>query len=310
MSNAKVDVVIPTYNRSDLLERAINSVLNQTFENFKLIIVDDKSTDDTADLINQYNDERVVFLQHSENTGHGGVARNTGIEHGESEYVAFLDDDDVWLPTKLEKQVELLDSLSHRYGLIYCWMDYYNQGKIVTRRYRRHRGDIFEEMLDQNAITSASTILIRRTVLDEVGTFDTALYRGCDSDFIRRVARKYLVDFIPEPLVKYHTNHGYSRDSDEDEEGKRNAIEAGKAKLSKFETELKKYPKRKARIYSNLGRRYSQINDIDNSVTYYLKAIQTSPLTTSVYMDILRTVRNIAIQQICFVKKRIQKLWS
>lgn len=310
MSNAKVDVIIPTFNRSDLLERAVDSVLDQTFKNFNLIVVDDGSTDDTVDLMGQYKDKRIVFLQHSGNTGHGGVTRNTGIEHGESKYIAFLDDDDVWLPTKLEKQVELLDSLSYRYGLVYCWMDYYNQETIVSRRYRRHRGDIFEKMLDQNAITNASTILIRRTVLDEVGTFDTALNRGCDSDFIRRVAQKYLVDFVPEPLVEYHIRHGYSRDSDEDEQGKRYAIEAGKAKLSKFEIELKMYPKRKAMIYSNLGKRYSQLNEIDNCIAYHSKAIQTSPMTTSVYIDILQTLRNIGIQQLGFVEKKIQNILS
>ena len=99
-----VSVVIPTYNRADLLPRAIRSVLSQTYWNCELIIVDDCSTDNTREVVSTWTDSRIRYIRHPENRHQSG-AINTGIEHARGQYVAFLDDDDEWMPTKLEKQV-------------------------------------------------------------------------------------------------------------------------------------------------------------------------------------------------------------
>ncbi|MFC6990634.1 glycosyltransferase family 2 protein [Haladaptatus sp. GCM10025707] len=92
-----VSVVIPTYNRSEEVTHAIDSVLAQTYDDFELLVVDDGSTDDTEEVVTSYDDDRVKFIEHEENQG-APAARNTGIEHAEGEYVAFLDSDDEWLP--------------------------------------------------------------------------------------------------------------------------------------------------------------------------------------------------------------------
>ena len=109
--NELVSVVIPTHNRADLLPRAIDSVLNQTYSNFEIIVVSDGSTDNTEEVVKSYSDKdsRIRFIGYSPARG-GNIARNTGIEAAKGEYVAFLDDDDEWMPEKLKKQIKVMES--------------------------------------------------------------------------------------------------------------------------------------------------------------------------------------------------------
>ena len=116
----KVSVVIPSYNRPHFLLRAINSVLRQTFTSFELIIVDDASTEDIATVITSINDSRVVFVKHNCNKG-VNIARNTGLKISRGEYIAFLDNDDEWLPEKLERQLASFEqSKDERLGVVGC----------------------------------------------------------------------------------------------------------------------------------------------------------------------------------------------
>ena len=101
----KVSVIIPTYNRASLLQEAIDSVLNQTYTNWEVIIVDDASEDNTEKVVKAISDSRVHYIRHSQNKG-GADARNTGIDNSQGDYVAFLDSDDIWEPTKLETQLD------------------------------------------------------------------------------------------------------------------------------------------------------------------------------------------------------------
>lgn len=118
--NPTVSVIIPTYNRAHLVGRAIQSVLNQTYKDFELIIVDDGSTDNTEDIIKKYQkkDERIKYIRRKKNKG-GSVARNTGINAAIGEYIAFLDSDDEWLTEKLERQMKVFKSTSSEVGVVY-----------------------------------------------------------------------------------------------------------------------------------------------------------------------------------------------
>ena len=100
MNYPVVSVVIPTYNRACLLGRAIQCVLNQSFQDIEVIVVDDASQDNSADIVNSLDDSRIKYLRHEKNRG-GSSARNTGIKAARGEYIAFLDDDDEWMPTKI-----------------------------------------------------------------------------------------------------------------------------------------------------------------------------------------------------------------
>src|SRR5581483_7703419 len=104
----KVSVVVSTHNRAELLHAAIASVLSQSFQDFEILVVDDHSQDHTAQVVQRFRDGRIKYLRHETRRG-GAAARNTGIQNSSGEYIAFLDDDDEWLPEKLETQVALFE---------------------------------------------------------------------------------------------------------------------------------------------------------------------------------------------------------
>jgi glycosyltransferase involved in cell wall biosynthesis len=116
---SKVSVIIPTRNRAELLTRALNSALRQTYPYFEIIIIDDASEDNTAAIVQNFKDERLRYILLKKNMG-AAAARNTGIEQAGGEYVAFLDSDDQWHPEKLAHQVGAMESLSSRVGIVYC----------------------------------------------------------------------------------------------------------------------------------------------------------------------------------------------
>ncbi len=114
----KVSVVVLTHNRRRLLRRAISSILNQTFQDFEIVLVDDASTDNTPEVVRSFGDARIKYIRHEVNKGEAG-SRNTGVTSSSGDYIAFLDDDDEWLPEKLEQQVRLLDSSPSQVGAVY-----------------------------------------------------------------------------------------------------------------------------------------------------------------------------------------------
>ena len=134
----RVSVVIPTHNRAEWLPRAVGSVLAQTWTDFELLIVDDHSTDETPAAIARFADARIRSFRHERNFGQS-KALNTGIEHARGEYVAFLDDDDAWLPAKLAAQVALLDAAPPGVGLVYCWHDVLDEAS--RERIENHAND-------------------------------------------------------------------------------------------------------------------------------------------------------------------------
>ncbi|MFC7021130.1 MULTISPECIES: glycosyltransferase family 2 protein [Haloarcula] len=292
----RVSVVITTYNRPELLPRAIESVLEQTFTDLECIVVDDCSpTLKAKEIIGSYDDDRLQYTRHTENQGLS-AARNTGIDMAQGDYVAFLDDDDEWLPGKLEKQYELFQQLDDEYALVYCWMDYRRNGdsELLFEYQPTYRGNIFPHTLDRQPIGAGSTLLIRKPIAKLI-QFDESLSRGIDGDFVRRLCREYKVDFVPDALVNYYVDHGRTRITRDDEEGIRNAIEGKQTKLHKFGDELSDYPAQKARIYSNLGKCYGQVGDNVNCVHYHIKAIKTHPWDITLYKNIFRTAR----QRVC-----------
>src|SRR5262245_51722410 len=120
----KVTVVIPVFNRAQAVQRAVASVLAQTCQDFEIIVVDDGSTDSTPAVVAALSDPRLTLIRHERNRG-GSAARNTGYRAGSAPFVAFLDSDDEWLPTKLERQLEVFDNADDTLGLVYTdatWM--------------------------------------------------------------------------------------------------------------------------------------------------------------------------------------------
>lgn len=282
---SRVTAVVTTYDRPDLIQRAVDSVLDQTYQGVECVVVDDHSPEQrTRETVESIESDRLTYERHDENRGLS-AARNTGIGHASGEYVAFLDDDDEWLPEKLEKQVALFDDLMDDCGLVYCWMDYVNESGEVVRHYRpKLEGYVLPQVLDGQRIGAGSTLLVRTDVATEVGGFDESLSRGIDGDFIRRVCREYKIDYVPKTLVRYHTGHDHKRITRSDEQGLRNAIQGEHTKLRKFPDELDRYPRRKANIYAGIAHHHSQLGEWERSREYYARAFRTSLLSPPVYL--------------------------
>lgn len=198
-----VSVVIPTYNRAALLQRAIRSVLNQTFGDFEVVVVDDASTDETGETIAAFADTRIRYFRQPRNLG-VAEARNRGLCEARGDFIALLDSDDEWLPTKLEEQMARFEAGGSGVGLVYCGARIFNAAGYREDR-PRYRGRIFDELLLRNVIAGGATSsVIRRNVIAAAGFFDPAMPAMEDYDYWLRVARFYSVDFVDRALVRYY----------------------------------------------------------------------------------------------------------
>ncbi|WP_319423431.1 glycosyltransferase family 2 protein [Pleurocapsa sp. FMAR1] len=200
----KVTVIIPAYNAMAFLPEALNSVFNQTYQDFEVIVVNDGSTDETEQWVSQIEDPRVNLVS-QENKGLAG-ARNTGIGHAQGEYIAFLDDDDLWESTKLEKQVNVLDE-NPEVGLVYTWVSLIDSdGKPRGRIWcNSEEGNVWKKLLEHNIVESGSVAMVRHSCYQSVGLYDCTLPSSYaeDWDMWLRIAAQYHFQVILEPLVYY-----------------------------------------------------------------------------------------------------------
>lgn len=200
----KIAVVIPTYNRVTLLERAIKSVLTQTRAANEIIIVDDGSTDNTASFIKSHYPQLIYLYQPNQGIS---AARNSGIKAALSDWVCLLDSDDSWQPDKLEKQTQAL-SENPDYLMCHTNETWYRNGKILNQaeKHRKHGGSIFQYCLPLCAI-SPSSVMIKKELFDEVGLFDENLPACEDYDMWLRLCCKYPVLFLDEALTNKYGGH-------------------------------------------------------------------------------------------------------
>lgn len=201
----KVSIIITCYNYGFYLHESICSALEQNVDNFEIIIINDGSTDNTGQIIQTYlSDPRIIYIK-QENQGQP-KAKNRGISESHGDYLAFLDADDIWLPTKMEKQLDLFSD--HDVAVVYTrrqWMD--PQGDFVPGNERTlRRGKILDQIIVDNFICFSSS-MVRRSALDQVGWFDEELPMGIDYDLWIRLAARYKFDYVDEPLVRYRTGH-------------------------------------------------------------------------------------------------------
>ena len=196
----RVSVIIPTFNRANLAREAIESVLSQTFQDFEIIVIDDGSTDKTKEVLFGIQSDKVRYIYQT-NKG-PAAARNAGIRIAKGKYIAFLDSDDLWLPTKLEKQLELFEKLPPEVGLVHCSV-FLKKEKNLTLKQAKARGNPLRDFLlnTDNAYLSTPASLVKRECFDKIGLFDETLRVSEDKDFCIKIAQHYKVDYVNEPLV-------------------------------------------------------------------------------------------------------------
>ena len=201
-------VVIPTHNRSALLAQAIQSVLSQTFTDFELIVVDDHSTDETQKQLAHYDDPRLTYFLNDHSRG-GAGARNAGIARAQGHWIAFLDDDDVWLPQKLAQQYQKIMSVSAEVGLIYTGYATYDfqRNQILAKVYPEKEGWILQDLLYKNWITGFCGVAVRTDLLKKVGGLDEQLPALQDIDLYVRVAEHAAIAYVNAILVYLRKGH-------------------------------------------------------------------------------------------------------
>lgn len=212
-----VSVVIPTHNRARLLERAMASVLGQTFQDLEVIVVDDASTDATETQMRNVRDPRVRYVRHEQNRG-VSAARNTGVAQARGRYIAFQDSDDEWLLDKLERQLAVMERQGSRCGMVGCALWRYIGGPTITVHWAEEPTDR-ERISAQGHVAAISafiqTTLFRRECLDEVGAFDESLHVCEDWELTLRAVGRWTFGNVPEPLViSYETPNSLSSFTD------------------------------------------------------------------------------------------------
>jgi glycosyltransferase involved in cell wall biosynthesis len=200
MNGGLVSVIIPAFNAESYIGQAIDSVLQQTYQNVEIIVIDDGSADNTVAVIEGYNNPRIKVL--SQNNAGAAQARNLGVTKAAGDWIAFLDADDLWLPEKLQKQLENIgDKVWSHTDLDYIG-NVFPEGTLASDFTRKSSGKVFESILIENSI-GTSSVLIKKNVFEEFGGFDTGFRALQDWDLWLRLSSKHEISYCPEPLVHY-----------------------------------------------------------------------------------------------------------
>jgi glycosyltransferase involved in cell wall biosynthesis len=273
-NSSKISVVITCYNYGGYLPCALDSVLSQTYGNYEIILVNDGSTDNTDEVVKPYlSNPKIKYIRQA-NAGQAN-AKNTGIKHATGEYVAFLDADDIWDETKLEKQVLLFSDL--HIAVVYSNTKYIDENgqalADVMNTMKKHRGNILKKILLDNFIPFSSSI-IRRSVLSEFNGFDETLKMSIDWDLWLRISTKYEFDYIDEALLIYRVGH--SGQMSKNYTVRQECCDRiSENFINKYSGLLTKQDIRRAKIYTyNMrGYNYRKI-DPSKSIEYYCKSLK------------------------------------
>lgn len=293
----KVSVIIPVYNAERFIKETVESILAQTYQDFEIVVINDGSTDKSAEIIRSFDDKRIIY-SYQKNQGLS-IARNEAILKSNGEYIALLDQDDLWLPEKIEKQISLLDS-SPEIGLV-CSDCYVidSQGKIMDKVFnqcKHSKGMVLPQLFLDNFI-SCPTAVIRKLALNKVGLFDPDFSIAADYDLWLRIAQFFDIEYTDIPLAKYriHANNmscnitlGYKE--------KIEVIEKCLKRCPAIKDVLKtKVARRLAKSHYSLGRTYQLQRQFSQSRKELLKSIQLYPFNIKAYICWVLSVLGIVL---------------
>ncbi len=281
MSSPTVSVIITTYNRASLLCRAIESVLAQTFQDFELIISDDSSTDETEQIVKEFqkNEKRIKYIRTESNSGGAAVPKNMALQEAKGKYIATLDSDDKWLSKKLEIQVQaFLESKNPKLGFISC--DYFLMvDKDKVRVSIPVHADVLLNILGSDYMGTGSCLIYKREVFDTVGGFDEKMKSSQDWEMRIRLAQHYDFLIVHEPLVEYFV-HGENISIHTPVEGRRRAIDYIVSKHKKL---YEAYPKAAALQKRYTGTWLAMTTSSRQATKEFLASIRKNPFAPMTY---------------------------
>ena len=294
-----VSVVLPTYNRSSTLGRAIDSVLDQTFANFELIIVDDGSTDDTTDVLDAYTDPRIRIIKHKNSKG-GSAARNTGISESRGKHIAFIDSDDKWIESKLERQLKQIESCTN-ISAVYTGYYKNHSGYRELGHIPKHGGNIFEAQLARDRVNPTSTVLVKSECFDAVGKFDESLDARQDYEMWLRISKEFNFGYIKDPLViMYEGENRITNNIDDRIQSTLDIID----KYSMSINNLSESEKRDALAtqYFSLGRYCQKQRDFTKARLFLTKSLKNCPLYIKAWIVLFSCIVRYDMNDENFVK--------
>jgi glycosyltransferase involved in cell wall biosynthesis len=269
------------------------SVLGQTFNDFELIVVDDSSTDDTSQVVASFDDSSIQYIRHDQNRGLA-AARNTGLARAHGKYVAYLDDDDQWLPDKLVKQVKLFETKAKDCAMVYCGaLRIGTEGQILGKSKPTLCGDIRSELERKALTTIPSSCLFLRKALEEVGGYDETLTSHIDHDIWLQLAREgHTADYVDECLVLVHQHQDYRMTTDVE-----SRVQATHSFCQKWQPELEDWFGRRdaqtycsqftARVMGMLGWACVARNDRSQGAKCFLLAVRHHLAKRSYYAGLV-----------------------
>ncbi len=213
MNSPRVSVIIPTYNRAPMLREALESVRRQNLKEVEIIVVDSESTDETAQVVREFQPGVKYLLQKRLGVS---AARNYGIEQATAPYIAFLDSDDLWIvPEKLERQISFLEK-NPDVGLVYARLWSYHVDHPADRRLDPCATPAvsFKQLLNGPNTVTTSTVVVRRSCFENVGVFNSDIQAAEDHELWLRIAKKYRIAFMEDAFSEYRRHHAGSINSD------------------------------------------------------------------------------------------------
>ncbi len=266
--NSLVSIIIPTYNRANLVQRAIKSVLTQTYKNIEIIVVDDGSEDNTEEIVREFNDERIKYIRNKENKG-VAASRNIGLKFSKGKYITFLDSDDEFLPEKIEKQVEFLKQREE--------LDF-----VVCEGCRKNENN---EIKLRRKTYSLLQVLIKKDAFEKIGNFDENFYFADDTDILIRMMYFLKYDKINEILVIIHNTPG-SLSSKEDFSSLIKKINDKKLIVKKYKNLLTS--SKISHYYYSIGKDYLKLKNYLIACKYFIKSYILNPFNFEPIWKILR----------------------
>ena len=264
-----VSVIIPVYNRSSTIARAVKSALAQTFQSLEVVVVDDGSSDMTLDIVRSIGDERVKLICHDTNLG-AAAARNTGMKASQAKYIAWLDSDDEWFPGKLQVQLDALQPAAPAVKACYSAHELVEQGRM--RIHIPSQNDRKRLFLGCD-LGPGTTLLFERTVLEEVGYLDESLGRYEDWDWLLRYCSRYRLVGVQQPLARVHYTPRRSA----------HILDASaQIFVSKYSSELRQYGWLYRRLvisrrWMEVASYYAQEHNVKMIIKYVTRAISLYP---------------------------------
>jgi len=275
----EISVIIPTYNRAHLISRSIQCVLNQSYQDFEIIVVDDCSIDNTEEVIREFQkkDERIRYIRHEKNKG-PAAARNSGIKAAKGEYIAFQDSDDEWLPEKLYKHMMIFKKVEKKIGVVYSGFWKIRNGKklyIPSPYVFQKEGNIHKELLKGNFIGMPASV-VRKECFTKIGNFDIKIPYLEDWELWIRIVGVNVLNFI----------------------------------INKYHEDFNKHKKILSKHYFSIGLNLCLNNDLRKGRNYIVKAVRIDPFNIKFLTALLisffgQSVYGMAVKIYRKIKERV-----